>query len=414
MAELDDTASPGHNLLREVGSSTSPPVPQKPAASLLPKAAFLAAIAVLLPLFPSQAPEFFSETLLTRSWELIHLVLVGIAISYGLFSSRNAGGAAEKELPCKSGDSPQSYVSELLQVSPVFNDDDGEIHGSHPHRSKLQMWTSQYNGEDSTVLVAEDGGRGGGGAGRLLLLPVRSLKGVPGEKAEPAGDAVLASPIPWRSRSQRMEMETTPPFRRPSSSPRTLSPSSSASLEPKAISGEGSWKKQKKNFHQPPPPPPTPPPPPRPSFFYKPSCCSSDGKESLRDCKDGSRSSNGCWNDRIPLGRSVRTVRPKETLPETETAAAEPNPTLAPPVSGGSPVGEHWPEEDEVLEGVVVSASEDSDGDDSDLATPEENEVDKKADEFIAKFREQIRLQRIENMKRSSAGKGGSGSRRNP
>lgn len=35
-------------------------------------------------------------------------------------------------------------------------------------------------------------------------------------------------------------------------------------------------------------------------------------------------------------------------------------------------------------------------------AVADENEVDKKADEFIAKFREQIRLQRIASIKKST------------
>jgi hypothetical protein len=40
--------------------------------------------------------------------------------------------------------------------------------------------------------------------------------------------------------------------------------------------------------------------------------------------------------------------------------------------------------------------------------TPEldENEVDKKAEEFIAKFRESIRLQRIESIKKSAGPRG--------
>ncbi|CAA6656414.1 unnamed protein product [Spirodela intermedia] len=394
MAELDDTASPGHNLIREVGSSTSPPVPQKPAASLLPKAAFLAAIAVLLPLFPSQAPEFFSETLLTRSWELIHLVLVGIAVSYGLFSSRNAGGAAEKELPCKSGDSPQSYVSELLQVSPVFNDDDGEIHRSHPHRSKLQMWTSQYNGEDSTVLVAEDGGRRRRRRRRQASASTcPELERGPREKAEPAGDAVLASPIPWRSRSQRMEME--------------LLLHSDGHLLPRGLSRRLPLLRWSR----------------RPS----PGRARGKAEEELPPAPTAAAAAAASSSASFLLLQAFLLLLRRQGIPQRLQGRIESDPRrpyrrrrrrrrsrtlLWRRGLRRFPRRRALAEEDEVLEGVVVSASEDSDGDDSDLATPEENEVDKKADEFIAKFREQIRLQRIENMKRSSAGKGGS--RRNP
>lgn len=78
---------------------------------------------------------------------------------------------------------------------------------------------------------------------------------------------------------------------------------------------------------------------------------------------------------------------------------------------------------DPILGNVTVS-SESSDDDDSDVdgdgelstrgnsprreSSPEvdENEVDKKAEEFIARFREQIRLQRIESIKKSAGPRG--------
>ncbi|KAK1421020.1 hypothetical protein QVD17_23060 [Tagetes erecta] len=39
--------------------------------------------------FPSQAPEFFKKnTILTKLWDLIYLLVIGIAVSYGLFSRK--------------------------------------------------------------------------------------------------------------------------------------------------------------------------------------------------------------------------------------------------------------------------------------------------------------------------------------
>lgn len=74
---------------------------------------------------------------------------------------------------------------------------------------------------------------------------------------------------------------------------------------------------------------------------------------------------------------------------------------------------------DPILGGVAVSSdeTESSDDDDDDAggggyttreSTPEvdENEVDKKAEEFIARFREQIRRQRIESIKKSAGPRG--------
>ena len=127
------------DLYEEVDESGSPQGCKKPTSNLLPKAIFLAAIALLLPLFPSQAPEFLSETLLTKSWELLHLVLVGIAISYGLFSTRNFD-QIEEEHPSKLNENSQAYVSNIFQV-----------------------WSSQHRREDSTVVVADgDGAQGNG------------------------------------------------------------------------------------------------------------------------------------------------------------------------------------------------------------------------------------------------------------
>jgi hypothetical protein len=75
---------------------------------------------------------------------------------------------------------------------------------------------------------------------------------------------------------------------------------------------------------------------------------------------------------------------------------------------------------DPILGGVAVSSDDTESSDDDDVggcstrtnspreSTPEvdENEVDKKAEEFIARFREQIRRQRIESIKKSAGPRG--------
>ena len=53
------------------------------------KVIFFTIFIALLPLLPSQAPGSVNKSIFTRSWELLHLLIVGIAISYGLFSRRN-------------------------------------------------------------------------------------------------------------------------------------------------------------------------------------------------------------------------------------------------------------------------------------------------------------------------------------
>ncbi|MED6194243.1 hypothetical protein PIB30_026629 [Stylosanthes scabra] len=61
----------------------------KSCSGFILKCIFLSLFLVALPLFPSQAPDFVSQTILTKFWELLHLLFVGIAVAYGLFSRRH-------------------------------------------------------------------------------------------------------------------------------------------------------------------------------------------------------------------------------------------------------------------------------------------------------------------------------------
>ncbi|KAK8578958.1 hypothetical protein V6N13_142205 [Hibiscus sabdariffa] len=120
---------------------------------------------VIIPVFPSQAPEFINQTLLSRSWELLRLLFVGIVVSYGLFSRRN--DETEKEINNNNSkfDSVQSLMSRFLQVLSVFDDEGENISGSDD--SKVQTWSSQYHRNEPPVFGSEE---------KPLLLPVRSLK----------------------------------------------------------------------------------------------------------------------------------------------------------------------------------------------------------------------------------------------
>ncbi|KAK9120848.1 hypothetical protein Syun_018465 [Stephania yunnanensis] len=233
------------------------------------KVVSVAIVLVVIPLFPSQAPDFVNQTVLSRGWELVHLLFVGIAVSYGLFSRRNV--EIEKEHPCKS-ETAQTYVSGILQVSSVF--DDGVECPNESDVHKFQTWNSQcFRGDSNDVIGRESSDfyeqTNGNSYGsydnyRPLFLPVRSLKspvldgefggsvnenggsrgspvsrsdsdsdsdsdsriGSCNSSAERAGrreieelgtldldleeelegNGALPSPIPWRSRSGRMEM----------------------------------------------------------------------------------------------------------------------------------------------------------------------------------------------------------------
>ncbi|WOL10212.1 hypothetical protein Cni_G18966 [Canna indica] len=458
--------------------------PPKFASSLLCKLVFFVVFVALLPLFPSQAPDFVGESVFNRVWELLHLLFVGIAVSYGLFSRRNADADFDKEPPQKD-DSPRSFVLQMLHVPSVFDNDDDEV-GSPlggVDESKIQSWSSQYHRNEPAVVVASGGSTGNHVTVKPLSLPVRSLKPhnedsrssnqVDGSFRSANGvneiansrngskeSVVLPSPIPWTSRSGRMEtkveqvvgntsaappppssspvpavdadkgLSRTPSFRSPpvsaaaarasstTPSPKRLSPS--PSLSPGTMKPTSIFKS---------PPPPAPPPPPPPAYLvhgygYQPATERKATARSFMDeLKDMSRRGREDWQstddidppvskprssiDGSSVGRSVRTVRAKEVRSagmdgasrarheQSEFKYVEP---AKPPSKPKYTADDSESDVDEVAEPsakeeVANSATE---------GGAEKNEVDKKADEFIAKFREQIRLQRIESIKRST------------
>lgn len=446
---------------------------------------------VIIPLIPSQATEFLNLNLFfTRNWELLHVVLVAIAISYGLFTRRN--DETEKENNYKL-DNAQNVVSKFLQVSSFF-EDEGETENSSSsgfEENKVQTWSNQYHRNESPVVVSsqhsdfdEQSVKNARIGERPLLLPIRSLKSrvsdstssddvVPkrspsnsdkarnGEKMEEnksKENAVLASPIPWRSRSGKKQVDTATQY---ASSPKSqtlrssrsnaMSSSSQSPSSPKGLSSESQAKStedffRKKGFFKSFPPPPPPPPPPifQKSISMKPRSSSlNEGASFNKELKRSFTSERGIE------AKSVRTVRGSQNgnQMEAEEGFME-EPTrkkegydyehvsirtdkLIGHGSGGPVVSEpvcmNFSEQENFLDKVVVESYEDSETEEDEagesLSQKEESgesskainggassssvsdegpDVDKKADEFIAKFREQIRLQRIESIKRSA------------
>jgi len=148
-------------------------------SNLAAKAALFALVVALLPLLPtSQAP---------RIWELPHLLLLGIIISYGVFGQKNpdaevaAAAAADAKPIDDEASSVEAYVSQMMQGSPLVfedNDRDRDRDGDDGGASKVgvQAWSSQYLPDDPLVIVA-DANNGDGNAGeKPLLLPMRKLK----------------------------------------------------------------------------------------------------------------------------------------------------------------------------------------------------------------------------------------------
>uniref|UniRef100_A0A803LWZ2 Uncharacterized protein n=1 Tax=Chenopodium quinoa TaxID=63459 RepID=A0A803LWZ2_CHEQI len=105
-----------------------------------------------------KAPEIVSPSFFSRWWELLHLIFVGIAVSYGLFSRKKVDDDSEGDI-----DTAQSYVSKLLQVPSVFDDDADSPTGNEP---KLVVANNSAIVDDNKSGFGE----------KPLLLPVRSLK----------------------------------------------------------------------------------------------------------------------------------------------------------------------------------------------------------------------------------------------
>ncbi|XP_065859185.1 uncharacterized protein [Euphorbia lathyris] len=101
---------------------------------------------IAIPLFPSQTPEIFNHTLLNKFWELVHLLFIGLAVCYGLFSRRNSD--LEFEMTHSNDDSQSSFVSRIFHVSPIF-EDGSEIQSGSDEKNAYLSWNSQIYKEES-------------------------------------------------------------------------------------------------------------------------------------------------------------------------------------------------------------------------------------------------------------------------
>ncbi|XAR54179.1 hypothetical protein NMG60_11029201 [Bertholletia excelsa] len=126
------------------------PQPRKSCSSFLCKSFFIILLLVLLPLFPSQAPDFVNQTILTKLWELLHLLFIGIAVSYGLFGRKvtEQDGKLEPNL-----ENSQPYLSGILHLSSIF-----DVGYEKPSGSDEKIITQNWNQclESESMVVAPE------------------------------------------------------------------------------------------------------------------------------------------------------------------------------------------------------------------------------------------------------------------
>lgn len=135
------------------------------------KGVFFAIVMALLPLIQKQSPQLMHYTnnpSITRSWDLIPLLVVGLAVSYGLIARRPAAVAEKDENEEISVQGTQDYVQNMFDFASVFDDiNSGDDVVLTKNRS---MWRP----EEPLHVIADNEKENV--TEKPLLLPIRSLK----------------------------------------------------------------------------------------------------------------------------------------------------------------------------------------------------------------------------------------------
>ncbi|GJZ82777.1 alpha/beta hydrolases superfamily protein [Tanacetum coccineum] len=392
---------------------------------------------------------------------VIALVLVGIAVSYGLFSSkRNDQPKTQDKEDEHDQHAPLSYVSRLLQVSSssssIFDDDDDEKKMVENNSKVVERtWNLQYyRGEPPIVVVAKESSSSiddanttieklcytsgssfsfSTGTGKRRFS--RNLSCPKDEESKEEDNIVLRSPVQWRSRSGRMQLRQE----------------EKEEIQSKSLHEDVGVRKTMypQSLPAPLPPPPLPPPPP-------PHCIVllNNNKIKMNTSTRYAPHNQDSQNRERQGGRLAEDVTPTHKYHRSLSQDKEIESFIK--TRGGSQNNNNMDDEDEADDDdddtqtqsfteypkkqqrqasasthikdsnqSSSSSSEDEEDDDDDdelqeLASTKNNEamneeemmsgsdhiVDKKADEFIAKFREQIRLQRIASIRTTTSTQG--------
>ncbi|KAL3651124.1 hypothetical protein CASFOL_007527 [Castilleja foliolosa] len=97
--------------------------PSKSHSNSICKTLIVLALLLIIPFFPSQAPDFISKAIFTQLWEIIHLIFIGIAVSYGLFGRKTAQNFEIS----RNHDDSDAYLSGVSHLSSIFEDGSGNV-----------------------------------------------------------------------------------------------------------------------------------------------------------------------------------------------------------------------------------------------------------------------------------------------
>ncbi|KAJ0668705.1 hypothetical protein HanPI659440_Chr17g0692601 [Helianthus annuus] len=118
---MADSPSPTKTHIPSSPSAATKPLKSK---SLFTNYYFSKSIMIILVIlvflyFPSQVPEMFKETtLIPKIWDLIYLLVIGIAVSYGLFSRK----IDSVHLSDDNIGENETYLSGISHISSIFED----------------------------------------------------------------------------------------------------------------------------------------------------------------------------------------------------------------------------------------------------------------------------------------------------
>ncbi|KAL0429101.1 UNVERIFIED_CONTAM: hypothetical protein Sradi_0536100 [Sesamum radiatum] len=170
-------------------------IPSKSHSNSLCKTLIVLVLLLFIPMFPSQAPDFISQSIFTEFWEIFHLLFIGIAVSYGLFSRKTAQMGPEKVVHSRTDDS-HAYLSGISHLSSIFEDgfeticgpEEQDVMQSYGNCQCLQSRDDQFLGKDRCVVhgyrrvrsfVSDDGSENVSGKNVNQAWCSQYLKGEP-------------------------------------------------------------------------------------------------------------------------------------------------------------------------------------------------------------------------------------------
>ncbi|CAN4125928.1 unnamed protein product [Withania somnifera] len=131
----------------------------KSCSNIFLKSVLVMFVLVVIPLFPSQAPDFISPSVVTQFWELFHLLFIGIVVCYGLFCKRNSTKTYDETH--SRFDSSDVYASGMSNVASIF-DNGVENYCGVDEKRVIPNWDSQFlhhEGREQGRFELVDGGR---------------------------------------------------------------------------------------------------------------------------------------------------------------------------------------------------------------------------------------------------------------